>query len=261
MKSCKQKQTKKDKKSSCNKLPRNTSYEKLLEILEGRRAESKTITNIESQPTKDQNSNQGKEEGSTELPTNISTEITPEERFTEIEEDEEPVEFTEEDREIMYNFSLEMKKKGILMLAERGQKVIGTTSVIKKDYIMNPDPLPYQDILDAKDNSRKIKEDISPLKSQNPIKQLAQGPRIPTNPPNPPEPSNPAKKPALKSHSSTYTSNPPEPSKPVEEPAQKSIPSNKTQNLPRPGSEGQEALRYVIFQRNITFLTTIWYNS
>merc|ERR1712080_384293 len=90
----------------------------------------------------------------------------------------------------MYNFSLEMKKKGILTLAERGQKVIGTTSVIKKDYIKDPDPLPYQDILDTKDNSREIKEDISPLKSQNPIKQLAQSHRIPTNPPNPPEQSN-----------------------------------------------------------------------
>merc|ERR1712080_85769 len=115
----------------------------------------------------------------------------------------------------MYNFSLEMKKKGILTLAERGQKVIGTTSVIKKDYIKDPDPLPYQDILDTKDNSREIKEDISPLKSQNPIKQLAQSHRIPTNPPNPPEPSNPAKKPTLKSHSSTYTSDPPEQSNAV----------------------------------------------
>lgn len=69
--------------------------------------------------------------------------IKPEEKFKEIVEEE--VEPTDMD-----HFLQLMKEQGIPTLQERGiKRTNATTSIIKRTYLMKPEILPYQDILDS----------------------------------------------------------------------------------------------------------------
>ena len=83
---------------------------------------------------------------------------------------------------------------------------------------MDPDPLPYQDILDARDNSQQIKGDNSTLQNQNPTMINHQpGSQSSANTQISPEPTNPVKRLAQNPRVSTNASSPLEPTSPVKQ--------------------------------------------
>ena len=66
---------------------------------------------------------------------------------------------------------------GIPTLEERGaKKIVGKTSMIKRSYLMNPDPLPYQDILDAGKTIQTPRENKTKTPPQNPVNNIVKDP-------------------------------------------------------------------------------------
>ena len=94
-------------------------------------------------------------------PPGEDTDIKPEERFEEIPEEEgDPTD--------MDHFLQLMRDQGIQTLQERGiKRTNATTSIIKHNYLMEPEVLPYQDILENKPKVATIKSE-STSKQENP---------------------------------------------------------------------------------------------
>ena len=89
----------------------------------------------------------------------------------EIPNDEKPTDITDEETTEMDEFAQLMKEMGIPTLEEkRAIKSIATTSIVKRDYLIEPEILPYQDILDAKE-TKQIPEGTKPKPPPYEIKE------------------------------------------------------------------------------------------
>ena len=168
-KTCRQEQFKTRQKAKCNERLYELDDPALMQLLETKEMEKQIpiLTNKKSNKA-------APAQPEIEIPTppiaevdtthpKENTEIKPEERFKEIiEEDDEPTD--------MDHFLQLMKEQGIQTLQERGIKTIKSTSIIKRNYIMEPEVLPYQDILDTKPKIAAKELEFTP-KKDNPSKE------------------------------------------------------------------------------------------
>ena len=176
---CRQEQLKSKARAKCYKKALHLNDPALMEILKSSEEETEqtdfkpqVLSNSKSNKT-NETENKIKEKPISTQDT-APTEIKPEERFQDVTEEE--IETTDMD-----HFLQLMKEQGIPTLQERGiKRTNATISVIKRPYLMEPEILPYQDILDSIQNE-KLKKESTNNKPERQINDPPENENIETN--------------------------------------------------------------------------------
>ena len=159
---CKKEQPQKN--PNCKKIRDDISYPELINLLEDNRKAAEVLSNKKPTPKTSDTKQEGKFEGSSNNDNPV--EIKPEERFTEISDDEDSTDLTEEEVAEIDNFTQRMKEIGIPIIEEKKvKKSIAATTMVKRGYLMEPEILPYQDILNNEQVPKDIKPEPSPQKA------------------------------------------------------------------------------------------------
>ena len=137
--SCKRNQIYNKKTKHCTKTLHIINYDKLIADLEPENKPAEVFTNKTTKNIENKINHQKNE------PENADTNIKPEERFVDITDDS-PTD--------MEAFMRSVKELGIPTLAEKEKRSIYSAQLIKRNCTVEPEPHPYQEFIDKKNQNK-----------------------------------------------------------------------------------------------------------